>query len=220
MAPPTGILFNDPYNKPLSTTGQFQAGCYRIFYLSGTTTLATVYQDGFLQFPYSQTPVPITADSNGRFSPIYLDPTVAYRCQLFSAGGILLEDADPYVSLGSLQQGTFTMTGVGYSGTAPTGTAEYFVMFGRVVVLFVPPITGTSNSTSFSFTGIPAALQSTIADQNFAAYMTDNSAQSWQQALISSGSNSLIFIKNGSQTGWTASGTKAGGSFTIVYLLT
>lgn len=219
MAAPTGILFNDPYNKPLSAAGQFMAGCTRVFYLSQTTTLAPVYQDGFLQFPYSQTPTPITADSAGRFSPIYLDPTIAYRCQLFTAGGILLEDADPYVSLGSLQQGTFTMTGVGFSGAAPTGVAEYIVQFGRVCTLFVPPMSGTSNSTSFAFTGLPVVIQSTIATQNFAFYATDNAVQSWQQAAIFSANNSLVFIKNGSTTGWTASGTKAGGAFPITYLL-
>jgi hypothetical protein len=111
------------------------------------------------------------------------------------------------------------MTGTGFSGTAPTGVAEYFVMFGRVCVLFVPPMSGTSNSTAFTMTGLPAAIQSTLGVQNFAAYMTDNSAQSWQQAAIFPASNSVTFIKNGSVSGWTASGTKAGGAFPITYLL-
>ena len=98
---PTGILFNDPQAKPLSTTGSPQAGAYWIFYLTGTTTPANVYQDGGLTTPLSQVPgtaqPSCTADSAGRFNPIYLDPSVTYRVQLFNQTGSKLEDTDPYV---------------------------------------------------------------------------------------------------------------------------
>src|ERR1700730_731771 len=70
-ATPTGVVYSEPYVRPLSTTGQFQAGCTWSFYLTGTTTVADGYEDGELTTPYSQ---PIAADSAGRFSPIYLDP--------------------------------------------------------------------------------------------------------------------------------------------------
>ena len=102
MTAPTGILFSDPQTKPLSTTGQFQAGCYWLFYLTGTTTPANVYADGNLTTPLSQTPgasqPSCTADSAGRFNQIYLEfgndlPSL----QLYNSLGVKLEDTDPFV---------------------------------------------------------------------------------------------------------------------------
>jgi Pectate lyase superfamily protein len=96
-----GILFADPQVKPLSTTGQPLAGAHLLFYLTGTTTPAEVYADGALTTPLSQSPgaaqPSCTADSAGRFNPIYLNPATTYRVQLYSAGGSKLEDTDPYV---------------------------------------------------------------------------------------------------------------------------
>jgi hypothetical protein len=101
MTTPTGFLFYDPRSKPLSTTGVFQAGSYYQFYTTGTTNLANVYADGALTSPLSQVPgaaqPSTTADGFGRFVPIYLNPAVIYRVQLYNSVGQLLEDTDPYV---------------------------------------------------------------------------------------------------------------------------
>lgn len=104
MTTPTGALFADPRVKPLSTTGQFQAGCYYCYFLTGTTTPTNVYSDGLLSTPLSQ-PTPGSVNptggtvsaADGRFVPIYLNPAIIYRAQLYSAAGSLLEDTDPYV---------------------------------------------------------------------------------------------------------------------------
>ena len=104
MTTPTGSLLTDPRVKPLSTTGQPQAGCYYCFFLTGTLTLANVYADGLLATPLSQ-PTPgsvnpaagTVSDSAGRFVPIYLNPATVYRAQLYTAAGALLEDTDPIV---------------------------------------------------------------------------------------------------------------------------
>lgn len=109
MTTPTGILFNDPRAKPLSTAGQPQAGCYYCFFLTGATTPTNVYADGLLTTPLSQ-PTPgsvnpsagTVADSAGRFVPVYLNPATIYRAQLYTAGGSLLEDTDPYVPVPSV----------------------------------------------------------------------------------------------------------------------
>ena len=53
--------------------------------------------------------------------------------------------------------GSFTVTATGFSGTAPSGTAEY-VQVGKQVTLLLPELGGTSNVASFTLTGIPAAL--------------------------------------------------------------
>src|SRR5258708_15469713 len=91
ISTPTGILFSDQQLKLLSTTGQAPAGAYYLFYLTGTLTVANAYADGLLTTRLSHVPgatQPIcTADSAGRFNPIYLDPTVTYRAQLYNAAG-------------------------------------------------------------------------------------------------------------------------------------
>ena len=96
MTTPTGILFNDPQIKPMSVQGTFQAGAYFTFYLTTTTTATDAYTDGALTVPFTGGNV-VTADSAGRFAPIYLDPSIVYRVQLHTAGGSTLEDTDPYL---------------------------------------------------------------------------------------------------------------------------
>jgi len=98
-SPPTGVLFYEPRAKPLSVVGTIQPGSYYQFYLTGTTTPATVYSDGALTTPLSQTPGTggTTAASDGRLVPIYLNPAVTYRVQLYSIFNQLLEDVDPYI---------------------------------------------------------------------------------------------------------------------------
>jgi hypothetical protein len=105
-SPPTGILFYEPRAKPLSTTGTLQPGAYYQFYVTQTTTPTNVYADGGLTTPLSQTPGTggTTAASDGRLVPIYMDPNVIYRVQLYSSTGTLLEDTDPYVNTGTPSQ--------------------------------------------------------------------------------------------------------------------
>jgi hypothetical protein len=99
-----GILFAEPYNKPLSTGGQFQPGCYLVFTSGGA--VVPVYRDPQLRWPHKQTSVPgygppsvyavtsgVAADGTGKFAPIYLDPSIAYSYTLYSAAGVVLESA-------------------------------------------------------------------------------------------------------------------------------
>ena len=99
MTTPTGLLFNDPRAKPTSVAGLAQPGAYYQYYLTQTTTPATVYKDGALTTPAVQTPGTgdTTLAADGRMIPIYLNPAIIYRVQLYSAVGALLEDTDPYV---------------------------------------------------------------------------------------------------------------------------
>jgi hypothetical protein len=120
MTAPTGILFVDPQIKPLSPTGAPQAAAYQLFFLTGTLTPANVYADGALTTPLSQTPgapqPSCTADSAGRFNPIYLNPATTYRVQQFNSSGGKLEDVDPYVVPGG---GNYQST----YGTVPASLA-------------------------------------------------------------------------------------------------
>lgn len=116
------------------------------------------------------------------------------------------------------QSGSFTVT---YQGgtTSPTGTC-FWTRTGNQVTLALPNIFATSNSTSFSFSGLPGFLQispTLSAVQIPLAYGVDNSAPvSGVSALLSNGSGSIVFQKTGSSTGWTAAGTKSLGTWPSV----
>lgn len=101
----TGQLFYDPVARPLSAVGVAMPGAYYNFYVSGTTTPATVYQDAALTLPYPAASLNgsaaiysvAQADGTGAFTPIFLVPTEIYRIQLYNSSWQLIEDVDPYV---------------------------------------------------------------------------------------------------------------------------
>jgi hypothetical protein len=101
----TGQLFYDPIARPLSSTGTSLPGAYYNFYVSGTTNPAQVYQDAGLTLPYpaaslngsNPTYTVVQADGTGAFQPIFLNPEIIYRVQLYSSTWSLIEDVDPYV---------------------------------------------------------------------------------------------------------------------------
>lgn len=134
MTTPTGILFEEPINQPLSSNGLPQAGCYYCFFLTGTTTPAAVYANGTLATPLSQPTAGsvnpsagTVANASGQFVAIYLNPGTIYRRQLYSANGTLLSDVDPIVpalvQLGAAQTFTAAQTITPGSGTALTVNA-------------------------------------------------------------------------------------------------
>ena len=101
----TGQLFYDPVARPLSSLGVSMPGAYYNFYVSGTTTPAQVYQDAALTLPFPAAALNgssplfsvIQADGTGAMPPIFLNPVLIYRVQLYSSTWSLIEDVDPYV---------------------------------------------------------------------------------------------------------------------------
>jgi hypothetical protein len=91
---------------------------FYLFFLSGTSTPANVYQDGALTAPFSPTGR-VTADTFGRFPAIYLDPSVILRAQFFNSAGVMQWQQDPYVSQLSTV-GTSALSAFGVR-IAPTG---------------------------------------------------------------------------------------------------
>jgi len=88
MTVPSGILFAEPVQQPLSVAGKTQPNCYRMFYFSGTTKQAPVYTEPTLRLAaFTQ---PVASNSSGPFPAIFLNPTITYRSQLFNAAGQLL----------------------------------------------------------------------------------------------------------------------------------
>jgi hypothetical protein len=106
--------------------------------------------------------------------------------------------------------GSFTLTAnVGFT-TTPTMVCRYFKN-GASVILSYNGITGTSNATTFSFTGFPSFLQGPTNTTNSALVAAeDNTANGvaayWQ---IPSGAGGVVYLNINNASGiWTNSGTK------------
>lgn len=101
----TGQLFYDPVARPLSSVGVAMPNAYYNFYVSGTTNPAQVYQDAALTLPFPAASLNgsaalftvVQADGTGAMPPMFLNPQLIYRVQLYSSTWSLIEDVDPYV---------------------------------------------------------------------------------------------------------------------------
>lgn len=84
------FLWNPVPTPTFSANGQFASGAQAYFYIGGTSTPLVVYaDDAFTQ----ALPVPVTADQNGVFQPIFI-PYGPYRRRIVDQNGVLLSDAD------------------------------------------------------------------------------------------------------------------------------
>lgn len=113
--------------------------------------------------------------------------------------------------------GTFTATASGFV-SGGTGTAKWN-RIGNTVTLYIPLLQGTSNGTSFQFT-LPTQIQPVTPQFEAvpAANCLDNTA-AISDCSVEVISTQVQFFHNSSASGWTASGLKAGGQFSITYIL-
>lgn len=96
----TGGLISAPVLQLNQVTGLPYGGAKAYFYLTGTTTPATVYQDAALSTVFAS---PVNADDEGRFPPIYSD-VISLRVKIIAIDGDLLNpllDIDPLSPGGS-----------------------------------------------------------------------------------------------------------------------
>lgn len=115
-----------------------------------------------------------------------------------------------------LQKSTFTLTGTGFSGDAPTGTASYNLQSG-IVVLDFPQVTGTSNATTFTLTGMPSTVRPTATRTVFARVTNNGGAITTGLATIAT--NGVITLSSTVAGGaWTASGTKSIEAISVSYI--
>jgi hypothetical protein len=85
-------IYFEPRTRPIGPGSITLPGCVLWFYVSGTSTLATIYGNSDLS---ATLPNPLAADATGFLPAIYLDPSVTYRRQLYDQYGTLLDDTDP-----------------------------------------------------------------------------------------------------------------------------
>jgi len=87
--------FTMPLETVSDASGNPGNGWKLAFYVSGTTTPATTYSNAALSTPNSN---PVIANANGRFSDIFLTPSVSYKVILLNASDVVQWTADPISS--------------------------------------------------------------------------------------------------------------------------
>ena len=119
----------------------------------------------------------------------------------------------------SIANGTFTGVGVGF--TAGTNFACTWARIGKLALLNIGANLGVSNSTSFSITGLPAAIQpASLAQVVPLGIARNNGADvSGAYALIIASTTIQLGLA-GSLSGWAGAGNKGfGNTVTVAYLL-
>jgi hypothetical protein len=107
-------------------------------------------------------------------------------------------------TLDDYEEGTFTFTGTGFT-TTPTGTA-YYTKIGDQVTLRIPDITGTSNTTAMTITGLPVGLRSNAAYTSYARVY--NASTTYNGHLYGGQANTIEVYFDPAESAFTASGVK------------
>lgn len=126
------------------------------------------------------------------------------------------------VAAGATTTGSFTVTYTGMA-SATTGTAQYAIA-GKVCSLTLPVATNTSNATSFTMTGLPAAIQPARAQIVGCAYFATTDAgiagANGVDFSFAAASGTITMLKVGSTAGWTGTNIKGiSTAVTVTYML-
>lgn len=117
-------------------------------------------------------------------------------------------------------EGTFTMTGTGFT-SSPTGTARY-TRVGTMVVLYIPMIQGVSNSASLTYTGAPASIRPARQQTVTFEAVVDNTMSYLTGFIDVATDGTLTLTPRASATtlgAFTSSGSKGISGLTITYSL-
>ena len=120
-------------------------------------------------------------------------------------------------TLDDYQEGTYTGTFTGVTTTV-TATITY-VKTGGVVTLFIPSMSGTSNATTKTITGMPSILYPVTSNGNRRypiEIVNNNSAQVLSMGNLTNAGVMNIYI-NPNNDAWTASGACSIGATSITY---
>ena len=120
-------------------------------------------------------------------------------------------------TLDDYQEGTYTGTLTGVTTTV-TATITY-VKTGGVVTLFIPSMSGTSNATTKTITGMPSILYPVTSNGNRRypiEIINNNSAQVLSMGNLTNAGVMNIYI-NPNNDAWTATGACSIGATSITY---
>jgi hypothetical protein len=208
---PIGHVFLDDNGAPVN------AGLVG-FFRTGTSTEQDTYSDSTLDTANAN---PVVLNSAGRSTTaIYGDPSSGfdYRIRLATAADVQIWQYDDIVVDGAdtatLAEGSFTGTLTGMDA-ATTGTVSYRITAnsagtGKKCKLYSNAgISGTSNTTALTMTGLPAACTPAVAVQ-VPTVVADNSTNVIGMASITAAATTIVFACDQpfSTTGFTNSGSK------------
>lgn len=117
--------------------------------------------------------------------------------------------------------GTFVVTATGFTGSV-TGTCSYQTLNNQVTIYF-PALSGTSNSTTFTITGLPPALQMIANSQNIqvAGSIYNGTAFAGGNLVFAPASGTISVFRDPTGTNaWLSSGTKGIIATTVTYVRT
>lgn len=103
------------------------------------------------------------------------------------------------------ESGTFTITLTGISGADPTGTARW-ERHRNMVSLYVPDLSGTSDATTATLTGLPVSIRPG-RERRCRINGQDNGISNEVSALVQT-SGTIDLFYGPTEAAWTASGTK------------
>jgi hypothetical protein len=119
------------------------------------------------------------------------------------------------------QSGSFQLVATGFA-VDTVGTATYKLFpCDHYAFIFLPPLAGQSSATGFTASPLPDVLiPATIPSQEASVHGFDNGAeQALMSVVLESGSNVLIYLRNGQEQGWTPSGNRGVGLQVITVFL-
>lgn len=214
----TGALLLPPGYHPLIDGAVVPSGKLR-FSRSGTTTDQNTYTDSTLLVANSN-PVQLNA-TGGLDTLVYGNPASGfkYRLRIYSSADVLLDTHDDIVVWGAdtttMSEGSFTGTLTGMTG-ATTGTVNYRIVAnsagtGKIAYLWIDSnsaISGTSNTTALTMTGLPAVL--TPSANRATSMCVAQDGGNAVQAYGSVSGTTITFWTDDpfSASGWTNSGAK------------
>lgn len=110
--------------------------------------------------------------------------------------------------------GTFTATCTGMTTTV-TGTARY-AQVGKQATVVLPMLSGTSNATTLSITGLPVGLRPAI-DTRIPVSLTNNGANYVGVAIVNAAGTIDLYMSD--YSGFVASGAKGLNTAALAYVL-
>lgn len=215
----TGFLMF-PVGYAPTNDGAVVPGGKLTFSRTGTSTLQDTFTDSSLT-PGNENSNPVVLNPEGYLdTKVYGDPTTGfkYRIKFTDANDVQIWQHDDVNVIGddltTIVEGSFTGTLTGYA-SGPTGTVSYKVIadasgVGKKCTLRIAAdITGTSNATTMTMTGLPAAVSPTV-NVRVLCDLFDNSGSYVGVAVISASGTTITFAIDQPfvSNGFTNSGTK------------
>ncbi|MHB8529192.1 MAG: hypothetical protein ACYC8V_06735 [Caulobacteraceae bacterium] len=189
----SGILLFDPVLRAVDANGAPISGALLQFYSTGTTTPASVYSSSALSTPLAN---PVVADGGGLFVPIFLDPSVTYRCQLQSATGAVIRDVDPIT--GSVTEATQAQVNAGTASGIYVSPAKLAAWSGLPSALGYTPVNRAGD------TATNLLLANTVLAATSAGYLgAPINEQDGNYTLALSDAGKLIRANSAAGIAWT-----------------